>query len=122
MIRHFAVLLLASALFVGCAGQKSSNEADTNDTTVQESEMVGAFSNERELQEEELTLFQEVYHGDVALTPKSVATQVVAGTNYRFRCEDAAGEDYLVTIFVPLPCNQSEQQTEVTKVEKVEKK
>jgi len=108
-----------SFAIVGCACQSTQKNTNTNDTNI-EDVMVGAYSEYRELQDDELSLFESVYQGDIALTPKSVATQVVAGTNYRYRCSDAAGAEYIVTVFVPLPCYQDEQQTEVTNIEKVE--
>ena len=69
--------------------------------------------------------------GDVAYTPLSVSTQVVAGTNYRFYCrfEDTSdgiqrkaadeGDKYgycQVTIFKPLP---GRGEPTVTSIEKV---
>jgi len=78
--------------------------------------LAGGYGEYRDLIDEEQAFFESVYQGEVALTPKQVATQVVAGTNYRFLCESAEGVTYRVTIFVPLPCYQDTQTTHVTEV------
>jgi len=66
-------------------------------------EMVGAFSSERDITDDELALFDIAYSGDISLTPKTVATQVVSGTNYAFVCRDSEKKVYTVIIYEPLP-------------------
>ena len=68
------------------------------------SHMTGAYTDGRALTDEELTLFRKTYKGKTKLTPVSVSTQVVAGTNYRFVCKDKAGKQVIVVIFQTLPC------------------
>lgn len=63
----------------------------------------GAYTDYRELTEEETELFHEVYMADDILHPWTVATQVVAGINYRYACSDDNGDEYVVTIYKPLP-------------------
>lgn len=65
--------------------------------------MTGAYTGYRELTEEEKDLFRDTYKGDEKLDPMSVATQVVAGINYRFACTDQNDGEYVVTIYKPLP-------------------
>lgn len=77
----------------------------------------GGYTDYRALAEEDATLFAEVYDAEPALTPYAVATQVVAGSNYRFLCRDEAEQEYVVSIFVPLPCNADSQQPRVTNVQ-----
>lgn len=77
----------------------------------------GGYTDYRALTDEDAELFANVYVVPPALTPYAVATQVVAGTNYRFLCRDAAEQEYVVTIFVPLPCNADTQQSAVTDVQ-----
>jgi len=68
--------------------------------------LCGGYTEQRELSDEDLVLFRKVM-GEVPFTPLSVATQVVAGLNYRFWCRyDDGSEDApvhcFVTIYQPL--------------------
>lgn len=65
--------------------------------------MAGAYTGYRELADEEEKLFDEVCRLEEHLVPRSVSTQVVAGLNYRFACTDGKDEEYVVTIYKPLP-------------------
>jgi membrane protein required for beta-lactamase induction len=49
-------------------------------------QLVGAFGEERDLNEEDLEVFEQALYGYVGMTfePISVSSQVVAGMNYRF--------------------------------------
>lgn len=119
-----SIITIASVLaLVGCTGQKTTGSTSTNDTITQEMSgdemMTGAYSEAHEPTEEELALFNSTYKGEIELTPYYVSEQVVAGTNYAFTCKDKEKQEYIVTIFVPLPCNQDTQKTEVTSVKKV---
>ena len=76
----------------------------------------GGYTNYRALTDKDAALFADVYNVEPALTPYAVATQVVAGTNYRFLCRDAGKQEYVVTIFVPLPCYADTQQPKVVSV------
>lgn len=76
----------------------------------------GGYTDYRALSDEDVALFADVYDAEPVLTPYAVATQVVAGTNYRFLCRDAAKEEYVVTIFVPLPCYADTQQPTVMSI------
>lgn len=64
----------------------------------------GGYTDYRSLTNDDKALFDSVYNEEPKLTPYCVATQVVAGTNYRFLCRDKAKKDYVITVFVPLPC------------------
>lgn len=91
----------------------------------------GGFTDYRALTDEDMALFDScivhcepsivnrascIVHRASPLTPYAVATQVVAGTNYRFLCRDTAQQEYIVTIFVPLPCHADTQQPTVTAI------
>ena len=81
-----ALLCLAAAfVFVGCS---SSNEAAAPEDSSSEAQMSGAYSEDRELTEEDIAVFEEALSGltGVVYEPLMVSTQVVAGTNYRFTC------------------------------------
>ncbi|HEX3983930.1 MAG TPA: hypothetical protein VHX12_09580 [Acidisoma sp.] len=53
--------------------------------------LAGGWTPWRDLSAEDLNVFHEAMQGFVGVkyTPEKVSTQVVAGTNYRFRCEAA---------------------------------
>jgi len=68
--------------------------------------LCGAYTEQRELTDEDIALFRNLIK-DTSFTPLSVATQVVAGLNYCFRCnfDDGSGNPpclYFVTIYQPL--------------------
>lgn len=69
-------------------------------------QLCGGYTEQREPTEEEMAMFAEATDNNPDLTPLSVSTQVVAGTNYKFWCrcktEDDCGHCW-VTIFKPLP-------------------
>lgn len=71
--------------------------------------MVGAFGEARDLDDHDREVFAKATepYGYLHLTPVSVQTQVVAGTNYLFRCEtvgpDGIASTAEVRIFAPLP-------------------
>ncbi len=72
-------------------------------------EMAGAYTEQRELTAEDKALFEEVMakqENGKTYEAVSVATQVVAGTNYRFAVkvtQDGKTSDAFVVIFQPLP-------------------
>ena len=69
---------------------------------------VGGYTAPQDPSQEELALFRHTYKGAISLTPMSVATQVVNGTNYSYVCQDKAGHKYRVVIHQELPCNGGE--------------
>ena len=86
---------VAALMLTSCSGNKTvSNEMP---------QMVGAYTNYRDVTQEEKALFNDTYKGEVRLTPLKVMTQVVAGTNYRFLCKDEKDSHYEVVIFRALP-------------------
>ena len=79
-------------------------------------QMVGAYDDGRTPTKDEIELFKDTYKGDIELTPITVSTQVVAGTNYKFVCKDKSGRTYQVIIYQKLPAYGGE--AEVTSIEK----
>ena len=63
----------------------------------------GAYDKPTKVTTEEVVLFNKVVDAKLALTPKKVSRQVVAGTNYEFFCKDADDKIHTVVIFQPLP-------------------
>lgn len=123
IVKNTIYVIVSVLALVGCTGQKPTINTTTDETLTQEvikeEVMVGAYSEGHEPTEEELALFKSTYKGDFELTPCSVSEQVVAGTNYAFTCKDKEEKEYIVTIFVPLPCNQDTQKTVVTSIKEV---
>lgn len=93
--------------------------------------LCGGYTEQREPAEEEMDMFRTVMtSGDVAYTPLSVSTQVVAGTNYRFYCRYEDSSDGIqrkeadddrygycwVTIFKPLPGRGEPTLTSIEKI------
>jgi len=72
----------------------------------QKETLCGGYTEQRELSDEDLSIFRKVM-GETPFTPISVATQVVAGLNYRFWCryddgtENSPGHCF-ITIYQPL--------------------
>lgn len=93
--------------------------------------LCGGYTEQREPTEEEMDMFRTVMTSvDVAYTPLSVSTQVVAGTNYRFYCRYEDSSDGIqrkeadddkygycwVTIFKPLPGRGEPTLTSIEKI------
>ncbi|MDO5442961.1 MAG: hypothetical protein Q4G10_04765 [Bacteroidia bacterium] len=106
-------LIIALPLF-GCANNnKVKSDVDSGTTTeeiVEESpadRMVGAFTEPREITPEELEMFKKATadYAELQLVPQNVATQVVAGINYKFFCDCKEGYNLSrcdVIIYKPL--------------------
>lgn len=97
-----AVMFFAfSALFTACGG----NGGGGSDS------VVGGYTSQRSITDDEREMFDRAVAEieDIEYTPRSVATQVVAGTNYRFVCkarETVKGGkrfDAVIVIYKPLP-------------------
>lgn len=101
-----AAMLALTALATACGG---------NDTPA-----VGGYTRQRSLTADERQLFEQIVDIDgTTYKPRSVATQVVAGTNYRFVCKarDDAGKrfDAVIVIYKPLP---GQGEPRVTSIER----
>lgn len=71
--------------------------------STQKSQMVGAFGKSTKLTTEEDSLFKAVVlsHSNLQLKPHKVSRQVVAGTNYRYECNNK--KEVEVVVYEPLP-------------------
>lgn len=138
----FSSLMLVS--LVACGGESQTSSADltssdsssaatvssqnavpSDSSVTEESEpMVGAFGEERALTTEEEEIFSEATAELVGVeyTPLAVSTQVVAGTNYRFRCsgetanESGDVKEYYVTVYVSLDSGDSPTITDISEI------
>ncbi len=99
--KSMLVALLATFCFSSCSSQKEP--------------MCGAYSDYEKVTDEDVEFFNQNYKGDVALTPKKVAKQVVAGLNYSFKCKGEDGK-YEVVIYEPLPGQGEPTVSSVTKL------
>ena len=103
------ILAIASTLVtVGC----------TSPNTTKREMLCGGYTDFRKPTTEEKALFINTYKSDTLLTPNKVATQVVAGMNYKFRCKYKQSHTYEVVIYKPLP-NQG--KATVTSVQECKK-
>ncbi|WPR72942.1 hypothetical protein SLW70_07430 [Flavobacterium sp. NG2] len=80
-----------------------------NQAPVQEPTLVGGWSPFQPLTAQDKEVFSEALNGfvGVSYTPNSVSTQIVAGTNYRYKCTASMPPseviwEAVVEIFAPL--------------------
>jgi len=124
MKRILAILALAAAALMAAAcGQGRSDEKKM---------LCGGYSDWREVSEDDMTIYRQALDAYLAdkevcteegcglpdeyaaldqAVPTAVSTQVVAGTNYKFKSDIA-----IVTVFCPLP---GQGDPEVSEVEKI---
>jgi len=108
------VCLLILGALAACAPKTDNIPTDqptenSGDQTT-EAPIAGGYSEDRDVTEDDLAIFNEAMAGLVGVeyTPVKVSTQVVAGMNYRFTCTakavtpDAVEETKTVNIFKPL--------------------
>ena len=110
MKKLFLALIIALPL-AGCANNNGkSNETDNQEEEVvleeQAGQVVGGFTEYRDITEEELAMFNSVLgKGEQEIIPQKVATQVVNGINYKFFCDSKDGYNLTrceVTIYKPI--------------------
>ena len=67
--------------------------------------MTGAYGKSMKLSAEDDSIFRRavLQHGEQNLKPLKVSRQVVAGTNYCFKCVDGNKKKVEVVVFEPLP-------------------
>ena len=108
------MLLVSAVMITGCGNHLAKQQAAADSEQI-----CGGFTGQRELTEGEMAMFRSVTGtGDMTLTPLSVSTQVVAGTNYRFWCryqdKETSGHCWVV-IFKPLPGRGEPELTSIQK-------
>lgn len=89
------ILQVAMASLFILSGCKSTSKTENR------TELVGGFTNPREITADELELFKSVTSGTAYenYVPESVSTQIVAGVNFRYLCSNGKS----ITIHKPLP-------------------
>lgn len=117
------ILILAATAMTACGGPARKAEKQ-KEKQPQKEMLTGGYTAQRPLTEAEAELFRTVTSKlvGVSYTPESVATQVVAGTNYRFICTAKPStlhpETYRaeVIVFQPLP---GRGEAKITKIERL---
>lgn len=94
-----AIASIAIVSFTSCNVNKNTESNGGTDNRF----MVGAYADFRSITDDEMQLFRSAYTHKANLKPQSVATQVVAGTNYKFICTDNSDNVIKVIVFNPLP-------------------
>lgn len=74
--------------FTSCANKGTRAKSGSNNKY-----LCGAYADYRELTDEDIQIFESAYNYDMKLTPQGVATQIVAGTNFKFICKDESAND-----------------------------
>ena len=109
----FLAALLAFAMFSGCTNQRQPRAQPAT----------GGYTEDRKPDSDDLAVFETVIAGeeDVKYEPLFVATQVVAGTNYRFTVTatpDAQGEKpYTAYVYVFEPLSGAPELVEIVRAD-----
>lgn len=103
------IIALAIALpLAGCANNNGKSANENTETTIEApaEQIVGGFTEYRDITEEEMAMFnQAIGDNDMEIHPQKVATQVVNGINYKFFCDCKEGynlERCEVIIYKPI--------------------
>jgi len=113
-----AVLAMFLVLIVGFTGCSETEEVEL------ELPLVGGYSEDRDLTEEDMAVFERAMSGltGVVYEPIRVATQIVAGTNYRFTCTTTVvapdAEPYTAFIYIFQP--SGDREPEIISIEREE--
>lgn len=102
------VVLYGMVFGLMCSCHSAGSVGENNKQSV-----VGGYTEFRKLADGDKALFYDTWQADDVLTPKKVATQVVAGTNYKYLCEGRDGTETEVVIYQPLPGNGEARVTRV---------
>ena len=86
------------------------NCIEINKRNQHDKQMAGGYTQQRNLTKQDKQLFKNTYKGKDKLTPISVATQVVNGTNYKFICKDKRGKKVTVVIYQSIPYQGSKSK------------
>ena len=113
------IAALAAMLLTACGSPEKRTEKQQEKTI-----LCGGYTGQRPLEASDRELFRRATTGmtGVSYTPESVATQVVAGTNYRFICTAKTTTPGLETyeaeiiVFQPLPGQGEEKIAKITRL------
>ena len=113
------IAALAAMLLTACGSPEKRTEKQQEKTI-----LCGGYTGQRPLEASDRELFRRATAGmtGVSYTPESVATQVVAGTNYRFICTAKTTTPGLETyeaeiiVFQPLPGQGEAKIAKITRL------
>lgn len=113
------IAALAAMLLTACGSPEKRTEKQQEKTI-----LCGGYTGQRPLEASDRELFRRATTGmtGVSYTPESVATQVVAGTNYRFICTAKTAtpgpETYEaeIIVFQPLPGQGEAKIAKITRL------
>ena len=115
-----SLALFSALLLAACGGgTPSSSSADSSQ------QLVGAYTEDRDVTDEDLAIFDAALEGltGVEYVPEKVATQVVAGTNYRFYAKATTvtqtPEEYYAYVYIFMPLGE-DAVPELTEIEPIE--
>lgn len=109
------IMLLCLVALISSCGSTMTRQDVRDSVPVEDRQLAGGYTAYRTPSDDELALFSQCYAYAAQLTPKRVATQVVAGFNYAFLCTGAEG-DVKVVIYKPLPNHGASRVTSVEPV------
>lgn len=102
----FAMLIvtLIVTIFSGCAKTE---------------DVAGGYTRDRKLSDEDIAIFEEALANDSnKYELLTVATQVVAGTNYRFYVKElSTNNEFYIFVYVSLNAGEKPSVTEITAIE-----
>ena len=97
----------------GCMTEKVGIFEDMKTIVDDHRYLAGGYTRLHEVGEEEAALFKQVMKKNKeGLVPVKVATQVVAGLNYKYICTKPDGTEQTVVIYQPLPGQGKARRTE----------
>ena len=114
-----------ASIYDSFATHKAALEAilDKARESMQEGPMPGGYSEDRKPEPDELAIFEAVMadEKDAEYEPTLVATQVVAGTNYRFTATatpiSADAKPYSVYVYIYQPLDGEPELTEIERID-----
>lgn len=122
--------LFSALMLTACGGGASSSApssapAPESEAADSSQMMVGAYTEDRDVTDEDLAIFDAAMEGltGVEYVPEKVATQVVAGTNYRFYAKATTvtqtPEEYYAYVYIFMPLGE-DAVPELTEIEPIE--
>lgn len=127
-MKKYLILMILACTAAACGHtlQSSRQQQQTaqGEAPKPEQSLCGGYTEQRALTDDERQLFEEVTRGldGIDYTPESVATQVVAGINYRFICTAKTltpkPETYQteITVYKPLPGQGDPKITQIRRL------
>lgn len=108
-MKKIILAIIIALPLVGCANKNGKTAEENTETTIEApaEQIVGGYTEPREITPEELEMFKKATadYAELQLVPQTVRTQVVNGINYKFFCDGKDGYNLTrceVTIYKPI--------------------